>query len=177
MNSAKFHSVYFFILLFFLFLSSCEMKSHSSNGITFSNAILYNQYIVERHKELIEDVDIYNLAIEHDYNFASKTLDSIVLHATQGLLDIRHMAPYKGDSAFREVSADLFKYYSGKFIEQAKILIQLKEKMDSDKAGYEEIKILNELAKKIDAHSASLQIRVQEIQRRFARKNNFTLSK
>ena len=153
------------------------MKSHSSNGITFSNAILYNQYIVERHKELIEDVDIYNLAIEHDYNFATKTLDSILLHATQSLVDIRQMAPYKGDSSFREVSADLFEYYSGKFIEQSKMLVQLKEKLDSGKADYYETKILNELAKKIDTHSASLQIRVQEIQRRFARKNNFTLTK
>ena len=32
----------------------------SSHRITFGNAVLYNQYVVERHKELIEDVDIYN---------------------------------------------------------------------------------------------------------------------
>ena len=176
MSSAKFHFFYLVLLLLQLPFSSCEMKNHSSHRITFGNALLYNQYIVERHKELIEDVDIFNLAIEHDYSFAAKTLDSVLIHSIQSLEDIEQMEPYKGDSSFREVSADIIKYYSGTFIEESKKVIELKAKADSGKADYDEIKTLNNLAKKIDMHSQPLQKRLEEIQVRFARKNNLTLS-
>lgn len=176
MKSAKSHFFHSFLLLLALLLPSCEIKSHLSHRITFGNAVLYNQYIVERHKELIEEVDMYNLAIEHDYSFATKMLDSILIHATQGLKDIQHMAPYKGDSSFREVSADIFKYYSVRFIKEGKRVIELKARVDSGKGDYDEIRTLNELAKKIDMHSQQLQSRLEEIQLRFARKNNFALS-
>lgn len=174
MNAAKFHFFYSLLLLQLLF-SACEMRSYTPHRITFGNALLYNQYIVERHKELIEDVDIFNLAIEHDYSFAAKTLDSVLIHSTQSLQDIEQMAPYKGDSSFREVSADIFKYYSGRFVEESKKVIELKAKVDSGKADYDEIKTLNDLAKKIDMHSQPLQKRLEEIQVRFARKNSLTL--
>lgn len=163
-------------LLFQILSFSCEMETRLPHGITFSSALLYNQYIVDRHKALIEDIDIYNLAMEHDYAFATKTLDSIFIHSTQSLLDIQHMAPFKGDSSFREVTADFFKYYSGNFVDVNKRLIHLKAKMDSGLASHDEIRTLDEIAKKIDAHSESLQMRLEEIQKRFARKNNFTLS-
>ncbi len=163
-------------LLFQILSFSCEMESRAPHGITFSSPLLYNQYIVDRHKTLVEDIDIYNLAMEHDYAFATKTLDSIFIHSTQSLQDIQQMAPFKGDSSFREVSADFFKYYSGNFIDMSKKLIHLKGKMDSGLASHDEIRTLNEMAKKIDEHSESLQMRAEEIQRRFARKNNFTLS-
>ncbi len=163
-------------LLFQILSLSCEMENRSPHGITFRSALLYNQYIVDRHKALIEDIDIYNLAMEHDYAFATKTLDSIFIHSTQSLLDIQQMAPFKGDSSFREVSADFFKYYSGNFSDMSKRLIHFKAKMDSGLASPVEIRTLDEMAKKIDAHSESLQMRLEEIQKRFARKNNFTLS-
>ena len=158
-------------------LCTCEIKNRVPGQITFASPLSYNQFIVERHKELIADVDIYNLAMEHDYDFAMKTLDSILFHASQSLSDVNHMAPFKGDSSFREVSEDFFKYYSGQFIEEGKVLIDLKSKVDSGHANLNEVKIFSQLAKKIDAHADALQLRLQEIQRRFARKNNFALSK
>lgn len=168
--------MYALLAEFIVSLSACEINTHSHERIVFANAILYNQYIVVRHKELIEDIDIYNLAIEHDYSFAAKMLDSILIHSTQSLQDIQHMAPYGGDSSFGEVSADLFKYYSGKFIQEGKKVIELKEKTDSGNADNDEIKTLNHLAKKIDMHTQPLQTRLEEVQIRFARRNNFTLS-
>ena len=152
------------------------MKDHSPDRITFKNALLYNQYIVERHKELMEDINTYNLAIQHDYVFGSERLDSILKHATQSLQDIQNMAPYRGDSSFREVSADIFKYYSGQFIQEGKMLISLKSKVDSGNADYDEVEAFNKLVKKIDLHSQPIQTRLEEIQLRFARKNNLTLS-
>lgn len=159
-----------------IFFAGCEINTHSDKRIVFANAILYNQYIVVRHKELIGDIDIFNLASEHDYSFASKTLDTILKHSSQSLLDIQRMAPYKNDSSFRESSKDIFKYYSKKFVADNKKMIPIKLKIDSGKAMEADYDSFTELIKKIKKQSEPLQSRLEEIQSRFARKNNFTLS-
>ncbi|MEP7252682.1 MAG: hypothetical protein ABI683_09890 [Ginsengibacter sp.] len=176
MHLRRLHFVAFAILVIGCFFA-CEIKDRGPGRITFASPLSYNQFIVDRHKELIADVDIYNLAMEHDYAVAMKTLDSILLHASQSLSDVSHMAPFKGDSSFREVSEDFFKYYSGQFIDEGKELIELKSKADSGRADYDEITTLVQLSKKVDAHANTLQLRLQEMQRRFASKNNFILSK
>lgn len=159
-----------------VFFNSCENQRPNSGRITFRDALMYNKFIVDRHKELIADIDIYNLAIEHDYPFALKTLDSILLHASKSVSDVDNMAAFRGDSSFREVSKDFFKYYAGQFIDEEKVLVGIKSKADSGFASTGEILTFSTLSKRIDAHATALQMRMQEMQRRFARKNNFTLS-
>lgn len=175
MDSPKLFFV-FTIPLFILMLPGCEMNSHAGKRIFFRDALLYNEYIVARQKELIGDIDVYNMASQHNYIFAIKTLDSILLHTSQSLLDIQNMAPYKNDSSFREVSADFFKYYADRFVKDNKKLILIKMKMDSGKAVSADYKDLQELDKKISSQSESVQARLEEIQGRFARRNNFQLS-
>ncbi len=168
--------IYVYLAGFIIFFTGCDITTHSDKRIVFANAILYNQYIVVRHKELFEDIDIFNLASEHDNSFASKTLDTILKHATQSLADIQKMAPYNNDSSFRETSADFFKYYGGKFVEDGKKLILIKSKMDSGKVQEADYSNYTSLAKKIKSQSEPIESRLEEIQLRFARKNNFTLS-
>ncbi len=74
MGQLKHYFICTFLTELVILLAGCEINTHSDKRTVFANAILYNQYIVVRHKKLIEDIDIFNLASEHDYSFASKIL-------------------------------------------------------------------------------------------------------
>lgn len=177
MSSCKLYLLPAIFMMFLTFFSGCENSRSHHKKTGFVSAGDYNEFIVIRQKELMKDLEIFKLASEHDYKFANKMLDTILKHATQSLLDIREMSPYKMDSSFREGATDLFNFYCKNFVPDCKKMILLKQKVDNGTATNTDYIAFDGYLKKIKRQSAPIETRLEEIQVRFARKNNILLTR
>jgi hypothetical protein len=177
MSSFKLYFLPAIFMIVVIFFPGCENNRPNHDKIVSGSALNYNEFIVVRQKELMKDLEIFKLASEHDYKFASKMLDTILKHSTQSLLDIREMPPYKMDSSFREGATDLFNFYRKNFVPDCKKMILLKQKVDNSTATITEDIAFDEYLKKIKRQSGPIETRLEEIQVRFARKNNILLTR
>ncbi|MEO8414478.1 MAG: hypothetical protein ABI472_12500 [Ginsengibacter sp.] len=166
------------LIVMLLFVAiSCDFNNHSDHSkAIFTNAVSYNEFIITRQKELMEDLDMYNLASEHDYPLALKMLDTLSVHATQNLEDITILAPFNEDSAFRETAIDEFNFYDKTFVACSRKLIGIKMRIDSGTAVDADYDNYNAWLKKMKKQSAPIESRLEEIQKRFAKKNNMQLT-
>jgi hypothetical protein len=164
------------LLIFFLIaLPSCTHSDHSR--IVFKNPVGYNQYIVTRQKELIEDVNMVNLSSEHNYPLAIKMLDTLLAHSTQNIEEIKLLSPFKNDSSFKEVAIDEFNFYNKIFVPYSIEMLKIKIKIDSGKATNTDYDNYNEYLKKIKRKSEPIESRLEEMQSKFAKKNNMIITK
>jgi hypothetical protein len=170
----------YFILpaIIFIVLPGCNLNNKADHHrAVFTNAVSYNEYIISRQSELIDDADMVNLASQHDYPLALKMLDTLLVHSTQNLADLQMLAPFRGDSSFKETAIDLFNYYNNKFVPYSRKMLLIKLKIDSGTAMDSDYKVYDEYAAKIGRQSPPIEKRLVEMQARFARKNNFLLKK
>lgn len=124
----------------------------------------------------MEDVDMFYLSSEHDYPLTGKMIDTLSLHASNSISDLQVLAPYKNDSSFRETAIDVFNFYNTVFVPYARKMIYIKMKIDSGTASDSDYDNYNDYVRKIKQRSTPIESRLVEIQARFAKKNNFTLS-
>jgi hypothetical protein len=124
----------------------------------------------------MEDVDMFYLSSEHDYPLAGKMLDTLSCHASVSMAELEVLAPYKNDSSFRETAIDVFNFYNTVFVPYARKMILIKMKIDSGTAEDSDYDNYHGYMRKIKERSAPVESRLVEIQARFAKKNNFTLS-
>lgn len=171
---------YFYLLLLVVLgneISGCDLNTHSNhNSVVFGDPVSYNEYITARQKELMDDVNMYFMASEHNYPLAVKMLDTLLLHSTQNLEDIRLLAPFKEDSSFKEIAIDLFSYYNKTFVPYSRNMMIIRMKIDSGTAVDSDYEIYNQYRGKIIRQLSPLEQRLVDIQARFAKKNNFRIT-
>lgn len=180
MKKGKFLSsekdIFSVILVFFLItFISCTHSDHSR--IVFKSAAGYNDYIITRQKELIDDVNMVNLSGEHNYPLAIKMVDTLLAHSTQNLKEIKLLSPFKNNSSFKEVAIDEFNFYNKIFAPYSIKLLEIKIKIDSGIATSNDYRNYNEYLKKIQNKSAPIEARLEEMQSRFAKKYNIIITK
>ena len=157
----------FFSAIYLAGFTNCYTHSDHSKVI-LSTALSYNEYIVTRQKELMEDVSMVNLSSEHDYTLALKMLDTLLKHSSDNLEDIEVLAPFKNDSVFKETAIDEFNFY--------RKMLSIKIKIDSETASDKDYANYNQYLKKIQDQSAAVESRLKEKQAKFARNNDILLT-
>ena len=159
--SQKWNVASMLLIIFLIISNGCDIINPSDHSkAVFTNAVTYNEY----------------LASEHDYPLALKMLDTLSVHAAQNIEDITLLAPFKNDSSFKEAAIDEFNFYNKTFVNYSREIIAIKMKIDSGTAINTDYNNYNACLKKMKRQSAPIESRLEEIQKRFAKKNNIELT-
>jgi hypothetical protein len=156
-------------------LAACDQPVKGRNGEIYRSATDYNNYIIERQKE----ISVYIISF---YKQVNKNTDSAGIILAKGLAytklslnEIKNMPAYKGDSAFRHSAINSFDFYKRLFENDYLAILALhsKEREIGENDPQAEQKILDKIIKDEDQIDKDLHNR----QRDFAEKNHMKLAK
>lgn len=100
------------ILLITVAAVSCSLPvAQGANGTSFSTAVQYNDYIIERQSSVINHILSISKTAENDLEATEALLNSGVKLVDSVLLEVKGLSDYKGDSTFRNTAISMFGFY------------------------------------------------------------------
>jgi hypothetical protein len=158
-----------------LFMGCKTKNTVGANGVTYKNALEYNEYIISRQIQLQKDITEYTADAQISIDEADKGLDKMISDASVSLKDIEGMPPYNGDSTFRNAAIALFSFYKTRFGNDFKDMHQLKRKLENGTATDDDQQKLDKFSDNISAKEGPLDAKFKETQTKFAKDNNLTI--
>lgn len=161
-------------LLVSLCVVSCNAPVKGKNGVTYNTALQYNDYILNKQKDIINLIIEYSQASQNDLAKADVILDTAVATSDRYIKDIEGMPEWKGSSTFRDDALALFKFYKKTFSEDYQYIVDMQK--DGNVTKEEETKY-NQLVASITSNEGRLDANMKRAQQEFANKNGFKLEK
>ncbi len=158
-----------------LFTECTTNNTVGANGVTYDNALDYNDYIINRQNDIMKDITAYSQAAEISIDEADKGLDKMITDASIKLKDIEGMPAFNGDSVLRNAAIALFSLYKTDFGNEFRSMHQLKRKVEEGTATDEDHQKLGKFSDNISAKEDPLDEKFKEAQTKFAKDNNITL--
>lgn len=156
------------ILIISAFISISSFAQ--TNGIKFSSAVEYNNYIVDKQTDVANQILGFSSVKELDKK--EEIIDATIPKLTQHIKDIQNMPAWKGNVEFRNNSATLFIFYKDIFSTSYKRIIEIqKDGVITDKEKTEIQKITTD----INTREAKLDVAFSKAQHNFASQNNMTI--
>ena len=160
-----------------IIIASCNMgQPAGANGIKYRSSLEYNNYIMERQKQVVEGMGSYTSASQGDLTTASRELDKAVATITNGLKDIQGMSTYDGDSSLRDAAANLFAFYKKSFTSDFREMLLISKKVQENTGTPQDIERYKLIQQSISKTEGPLDEKMKEAQVNFAKKYNLVLS-
>lgn len=153
--------------------AACNKPVKGRNGVTYKNAVQYNDYIVSRQVSLMKKMVDFSKVVEIDLDSAAQMLDRFVKETDVVLTELKGMPPYKQDSAFRDAGINSFIFYRRVFAEDYPRMLNVSNKPDITPEEVE--KETTEIMEKLSDDEGRLDKAFQKAQKNFASKNKMKL--
>lgn len=155
-------------------LVSCKDKQpKGANGITYTSAVDYNDYIVNRQTTLMKNIMDFVQVAQSDLDSADIMLDRFVKETGTMVTDIKGMPPYKGDSSLRDAAVSIFGFYKKIFDKDYRDIIHLRKEQDGTSQDIEGR--IQQIVKNVEEEEKGYDARFQTAQKAFAKKNKMRL--
>lgn len=142
----------------------------------FSNAIEYNDYIVNKQTEiggLINGLmDVVNDTLSTAENAHTKRTSAII-KMNFIIDDVRNMPDWNGNTQLRDAAVELFKFYRSCFENEYKSMIDIIYKVDATDADYAE---MDKLLAQVTEKEKPMDAKFEAAQVAFADANGFKLT-
>jgi hypothetical protein len=147
-----------------------ETKEEASDKPSFPTAIDYNDYIINRQKDIYNYIFKMSDVAAKDPEAAEKVIDEAIPVIEKIIGEIKDMPPYKSDVSFRDAAVPLFEFYKATFDGAYREIIAINKKGDKKtKADAAKQQMLSD---KLSKEEASLDIAMKSAQNAFAVSNN-----
>ena len=165
--------VLFLSFLPFLVLACKSDAPKGANGVVYKTAVDYNDYIVNRQNQVMQNIMDFVSVAENDLDSAELLLDKYVIEVGTMVRDLRGMPAFKGDTELRDASVDIFRFYQRIFNEDYRRIIHIRNgKLDLGDGAEAEVE---RIVEKIKAEERGKDERFHTAQTAFARKNDMQL--
>lgn len=154
-------------------LAACRETPEGRNGVTYKNAVDYNDYIISRQKLVIKKMLSFGKAAGINPDSAAGLLDTFALETTRLIKEVQDMPPFKNDSVFRDAAVNSFRFYKRVFEDDYKHLLQVRKR--DDLAPEELQKEMNDITEKLARDEEQYDKAFHKAQESFAGKNNMQL--
>ncbi|MEQ1675670.1 MAG: hypothetical protein ABL876_03140 [Chitinophagaceae bacterium] len=155
-------------------LASCNKPVKGRNGVTYKNAVQYNDYIVGRQAILMKKVLEFGRAADVNLDSAEQMLDKFSDETDEMIVDLKGMPPFKKDSALRDAAVRTFTFYKKVFSTDYKELLQVRNKPGIDVATAEQE--VNAITVRLSKEEEGYINGLHKAQRAFADKNHMKLT-
>ncbi len=164
----------FALVLLFAVATSCNApEATGANGVTFKDAVAYNDYIIKHQSGIITHILSVADMMSKDLNAAETMLDKGVLITDSALVAVKGMSDFKGDSVFRNRAVANFQFYRKLFTADYRKIVSINKK--GEEATAANIAELEALQASIEAEETELDKRLNNAQTDFAKKNKMPL--
>ncbi|MES2772829.1 MAG: hypothetical protein V4722_01505 [Bacteroidota bacterium] len=157
-----------------LLFTACTAPVKGKNGVTYKNAVDYNDYIVQKQDNVIKLIEKFKTVSQGE---AQKT-DAFLTDATQQvdkiITDVEGMPEWKGSSDMRDKALAMFKFYKTIFGDSYKRLVAISS--DGEVTTTEE-KEQDDILKKMTDVGTPIEDAFLAAQKEYASKNNMKLEK
>ena len=153
-------------------LGACNKPVKGDNGVSYKNAVEYNDYIVLRQTDLMRKVVEFGETAQTDIDSAASLLSSYSRDTEKMIDEIRGMPAFKGDTALRNAAVNSFSFYKRVFEEDYMDIINIRRKGDLTQDDVDE---MERIVKKIEREEKVLDDAFQAAQKSFAKENNMRL--
>lgn len=165
----------FFSVILFSVISSCKQSSvKGKNGVTYKNAIEYNDYIVNRQTKMMKSVVEFGKVADISLDSAGLMLKQSVRDAEKMIAELKGMPPYKGDSALRDAAIASFSFYKKVFEKDYVDILNIRKK-GQENITEEDVAEANRIVEKISKDEEVLDKAFQNAQKDYATKNKMKL--
>ncbi len=155
-------------------LSSCSDSSSKGNKPGhFGDAVSYNDYIIQRQGKIINHILTVANLVGTDLDSAEALLGKGVLITDSALVEVGSMAPYQGDSTFRNRALSNFHFYRRLFTSDYRKIIAINRKGQT--ATQADIDTIQAIQEKLEAEEAELDKLLSNAQADFAKRNKMPL--
>lgn len=155
-------------------LVSCKQdQPRGANGITYKNAVEYNDYIVSRQSRLKKNIMSFVQVAQSDLDSAERMLDIYVKETGTMVTELKGMPAFKGDSTLRDAAVSIFGFYRKIFDKDYRDILHLRSEQDGTNPEIEEQ--IQRIVKKVEEEEKGFDERFQGAQKAFARKNKMKL--
>ncbi len=153
--------------------AACNKPVKGKNGVTYKDAVAYNDYIVSRQTVLMKNVLAFGKAAELDLDSAENMLREYVKDTERMIVELKDMPPYKGDSTLRDAAVNSFTFYRRVFGDDYMQLLALRKK-DTDMTE-SDIEEMDKIVDKISKEEEGFDKTFHNAQRDFANRNKMKL--
>jgi len=169
------------LLVFSIFVISCNPGVKGKNGVTYKSAVQYNDYIVNRQTILIHDVREFSKAGDGNLDSAEAKLEKLIKTAAVITGEVEGMPAYRGDTTLRDAAVRYFSFFKRVFEQDYTAYLQLRKKGNSlANTDAEELrKTANEISaiiSKVTKEEEGYDKDFHNAQQRYAEKNNMKLT-
>lgn len=165
---------FLFLSLITLITSTIFIACHSAkgdNGVTYSSAVQYNDYIVAKQSDLMADV--VKLSTQQNVDNFEKTINGMIPKIDQSIKDIQGMPAWNGDSLFRNKALDLFKFYREACTNEFATVIKLLRDVQTNPDNATKIQ---EIITAVSTKEEEFDNAIQKAQGDFAKENNMKIT-
>ncbi len=165
----------FVILLLGCSIFACKQPVKGKNGVSYHSAVEYNDYIVERHTNLMKNVLEFRNVEESKLDSAEAYLRHYAHETGTMITEILGMPAYKGDSAFRDAAVRSFAFYKKVFENDYADVMRIRKKGKSNITP-EDVTEANSILDNIREEEEDLDEAFRKAQENYAEKNHMQLT-
>jgi hypothetical protein len=163
------------ILLSTVAVVSCSLPvARGANGSSFSTAVQYNDYIIERQSSIINHILDISKTAESDLDSTEALLNGGVKLVDSVLLEVKGLSAFNGDSTFRNTAVSMFGFYRHILDVDYREMVALRKKGEDITA--EEIKRLQEIQQNLQEEETERDKHLHNAQQEFAERNGMRLA-
>ena len=156
-------------------LIACNLPvAKGRNGASFTNAVAYNNYIVERQTEVVNRILAISEASEKNMDSTEQLLHTAVQTADSFLLDVKALSAYKGDSTFRNSAISMLTFYHQMLEKDFPLALAIQRK--GPKMTIREYRRLGDIQRDIEEVETERNKRFYNAQQEFAQRNGLKLA-
>lgn len=155
-------------------LHSCSLPvAQGRNGETFTTALEYNNYIIERQNGVIYHIIDFSKMAEVDLEVTEMLLNRGVKLTDSVLTDVKNLSAYKGDSSLRNAAVSMFTFYHKVFDEDYREMLTIRKKGTS--ASDDDYLRLQQIQQRLEQEEGEKDKYFHNAQQDFAEKNGMRL--
>ncbi len=168
--------VLFLCAILLLAFTACSSKKvKGPNGITYNNAIEYNQYIVDKQTEVMHMILSYVETVQKDPQSALENLSVQAKEVDVMIKDLKGMPAFKGNTEMRDVAVETFSFYADVFRNEYKQMTDLILSIDSTGGTAEQMALNEKITADVTRREEVMVNKFLKAQRTFAKENRLKL--
>jgi hypothetical protein len=160
------------LLIVLLAFIACNKPAKGPNGVTYKNAVAYNDYIVSRQSTLIKNVLKFGETARVNLDSAEVLLNQYIPETEKMIVELKGMPAWKGDTSLRSTAVKSFTFYRRVFDEDYRRILTIRK---DENAGEEGAAEMNTIVEKISKEEEQFDKDFHNAQKDFARKNKMKL--
>ncbi len=160
------------VLAVILVLFACNKPVKGPNGVTYKNAVAYNDYIVGRQNILIKNVLKFGEAAQVNLDSAEALLNKFIPETEKMITELKGMPAWKGDTTLRSAAVKSFTFYKRVFEQDYRRILEIRK---NENATGEDIVEMNDIVDKISKEEEKFDKDFHNAQKDFAQKNKMKL--